>query len=664
MQQKPGIRGGLALSFMTSQEQTIARSIGKVWFITFARPALFKNSQYSVLFAKPTDRLVSDFHFGREVLVLFTPYESFEPRSLDFVDKTIFEYQNRLDKLCVILISRDPIVSDKVRDMAIQDRESRVVVPFAYNEFGNPASPPDVLMVARLKQFFYERDLFAFDSPLRTDAYFFGRHEIIQRLYGKYKSGENGCLFGLRRIGKTSVLLAVKRYLDIREEPGVFLDCSETSFHLRRWNEALAFTVESFRRGLSIPKDAHLHLHAAEDYTEKNASTCFEEDLTKIWRYFGKKRLLLILDEIENITFDISPSDHWTREKDYLLFWQSIRSIYQKNADLFSFLIAGVNPRAVETPTVQGFDNPIYRLVTPTYLGFFDVQEVKEMITSIGKYMGLHFDEEVHTYLVDDYGGHPFLVRQVCSRLHRETTQPRPYTISKFRYQGLRDELTRSIQDYIGSIVNVLKEKYEIEYELLEYLAQGDQATFAEFARMSDTLVQHLMGYGLLRHEGNEYHFRIKAVEDYVRSRSKITKAITSREEKWNQISLQRNNFEADLRKVVKQALKLQYGHVKAREVFLQILPAVDRKQRLALLKLDDMFDAEVYLDDFRKLMKKHWADLGMIFNNDLDHFNTYMEYVNRYRIDAHARDMSEDEFALLRIALQWLQERVTAFLC
>ena len=60
-----------------------------------------------------------------------------------------------------------------------------------------------------MRTFLYERDLFGVASPLRDDNLFFGktRFNVISELYGKYLQGEHGGVFGLRRIGKTSILL-------------------------------------------------------------------------------------------------------------------------------------------------------------------------------------------------------------------------------------------------------------------------------------------------------------------------------------------------------------------------------------------------------------------------------------------------------------------------
>ncbi len=352
----PGIHTSIDFSRIGREETTIIRNLSEVWFITFVKTTIFKNSNYTYAFAKPTDKLTDSFHLEREVLVLLNSYQSFEPRSLDLVDNLLFLFRNRLDKLCIILVSQDIKVRDKIKNMTMQDPELKIIVPFMYNELLSPNI--NQLVQNRLKEFFFERDLFAYSSPLRSDNYFFGRAPIIQRLYDRYKSGENSGLFGLRKIGKTSVLYALRRNLDSRGEPSIIFDCEDTSFHKRRWNEALQFIILYIVRALKFQKTENI-IANSKDYDEKNASFYFEEDLKTIVSELAGIRILMIFDEIENITFDISPTKHWQTGEDFISFWQSLRSVFQRNANLFSFVIAGVNPKCIETGIVNGHDGSL-----------------------------------------------------------------------------------------------------------------------------------------------------------------------------------------------------------------------------------------------------------------------------------------------------------------
>lgn len=554
-------------------------------------------------------------------------------------------------------MSRDPNIRRKVSQIAAQEKESRIVIPFSYKELSNAVGREQQVIFNRLREYFYQRDLFAFDSPLRSDTYFFGRSQAIQHLYGKYKSGENACLFGLRKIGKTSALFALRRQLELRDEPSVFLDCSETSFHRRRWNEALYYIVENLAK--AVAPSTTLTNHAESFYTEKDASRYFEEDLKSAWGSLGRKRLLIILDEIENITFDISPSDHWAEGRDYIYFWQALRSIYQKNKDLFSFIVAGVNPKALETPEVRTFDNPIFRLITPMYLPLFTVREVQEMVQSIGTYMGMSFGDEVFTYLVDDFGGHPFLVRHACSKLHKVIAEPRPVQVTKFRYHPLREALQLHIRNYVELIVQVLRERYTDEYDLLMCLARGDHKTFNEFVTISRSIIDHLEGYGLVQEENGAFHFKIRAVENYLRELEDLGKALLTKEDKWREITTKRNNLESALRRTVKVTLKMNLGLVRAKEAFLEVVSPPDRQHKLSSLSLDEIFADEVYFEDLRKLVVKRWSLFVMVFGNDRVKFDQYMQYVNQHRVDAHASDIDDESLTILLMSLQWLQSHI-----
>ena len=60
---------------------------------------------------------------------------------------------------------RDRNVCEEVAQILKSDVEMQVVVPFSYEELyvGNKTA----LITKRFQEFFYERDLFAFESPLK-----------------------------------------------------------------------------------------------------------------------------------------------------------------------------------------------------------------------------------------------------------------------------------------------------------------------------------------------------------------------------------------------------------------------------------------------------------------------------------------------------------------
>jgi hypothetical protein len=654
----PGIHRNLDLDRVGPTEGKLIKSFSKTWRITFFKAASFKEGRYTFAFGKPTTEVTERYHIEREVMILFSSYQNFDTRTFDFVDKTLNEYQNRLDKLLIILVSMDKKIEEKVTRVVMEDQEARIIIPFHYDDFQN--GDEHKLINEKLRKYFFTRDLFSFNSPLKSENYFFGRTKSIKNFYDKYRTGENSGLFGLRKIGKTSALYAIRRLLDIRGEPSVFIDCQDPGFHMRRWNQALEYIIKEGVKQLNLSNKKNLNVD--KGYDELNASSHFEEDLKTIYKESSSNRILIILDEIESITFEISPSEHWTKENDFIFFWQAVRSTYQKNPSLFSIIIAGVNPKCIETGQVNGFDNPIYKMIRTEYLNFFNVSQVQEMVSTIGKYMGLTFDNEIYTYLTDDYGGHPFLIRDICSYLTKKAPPERPFNISKHMYIEHKNALDLRLHDYLRLILDVLKTWYSIEYELLAYLAAGDLETFKEFAIELSESIRHLIGYGIVVENKNEYHFRIKSIQEYILKTVMLEKKlIETKEDRQDIISKKRNKLEADLRKIIQMVLISRYGQTDSKKRVLEKLDA-KRSKKMSELTLKDILESEqgiVYFRELQLIITSYWSYHEHFFGRDREAFVFYMNHINKYRIDAHSKDISDEDFQIITSAFTWFDKKL-----
>jgi len=92
--------------------------------------------------------------------------------------------------------------------------------------------------------------------------------------------------------------------------------------------------------------------------------------------------------------------------------------VHQSSNGKLTFGVTGVNPYIFNVPLVNEKDNPILLGVSPLYLTSLTEVAVREMVRTIGRYMGIEFEEEVYKWLFDQYGGHPFFVRKVCSLVY------------------------------------------------------------------------------------------------------------------------------------------------------------------------------------------------------------------------------------------------------
>lgn len=646
-----GIKQGLRLCG-NEDEVKVAKQLSKFFKITFSKEGTFKTTSYVFNFLQPGEEFREYYNLYNEVLLLFSPYSEFESRTLDFVDKTLEEYDNRLDKVCVFLVSKDYDIETKINGLNTTNRDSRIIVPFTYAEvLHNGISKTDIS--AKLRKYFYNRDLFALESPLKTEAYFYGRNTLIQKLYDKYLIGEQSGLFGLRKTGKTSVLYALERQMVLRSGCSVYVDCQNPGIYMLRWYELLQFIVEEICKKYEITKEV-----IDDDYLEKTAALSFERDIKEINSLLNT-RVMFMFDEIEHICFQTSDKEHWRTGEDYCMFWQTVRSVFQKKPECFTFLIAGVNPLCIETAYVNNIENPIFSMISIEYLNLFDLSNVKDMIGHIGKYMGLNFDEEIYTKLTEDYGGHPFLIRHICSLINNDASLDRPCHVSKYEYDAKKKEYDAKIVHYVEMILGVLKTWYPKEYELLEILAIDGVQELKKNLEYKAKEMQHLLGYGIVKEINENFYITINAVDLFLENSHRMQGKMTTKEQAWSEVSKRRNILEDKLRRIMFLGMTMQYGNKKVKGKLLEVIDT-GRKEREKLqdLEINDLIENHFYLLDVKQVILKNWSLFDVTFIDKVK-FENFLDTVNKYRIDAHAKAIEESDLLMLTLAFNWFDERI-----
>lgn len=648
---KPGLKPQIDITEATVEEQKIIRKLAKIFNIGFFRKTEFKQVNYLYVFCRPSDDFILKFNIETEILVLFNNLDVFERRTLDFVDKLMTDYYNRLDKFCVIIISNDNEICKKILNINAGERLSRVFVPFNYTEILNDCTN-NLFVENRFKQYFYARDLYDYDSPIKSESFFFGRSKIVHEFYEKYSNSENTALFGLRKIGKTSVLYAIRRLFESKNLPVVYIDCQSPSFHKRRWFEALMYIIEqAYDQIPNINKE----LNRLREYNEKDGAKYFENDLKKI-RAFKNSKILIIFDEIENITYNISPSSHWRTSDDYLYFWQTIRSIFQRDREIFAFTIVGVNPYVLEMTSINDQDNPIFKIATPKYLNLFNLDTVKEMVSNIGRYMGISYEEGVYFMLYEDFGGHPFLTRIACSNIHKILPLERPQTVSVFWYRQNRAKFIIPVINYVEQLLSVLKNYYQEEYSMLEILARNELYKFGQLVNSSPRVAEHISGYGLVNTTDEQYYFKLKIVEDYINASNTKIKIGLSTEDKWSEISKRRNPLEKKLRGLASLLLKANYGIGDCKKRILGAIPE-ERRKTIEHLEIEQILEEKYYFLDLMQLYVKEFNVFENIFDKQAQKFYSTMDHINRTRPDAHAKELNDDEYQMIILEFNWLEK-------
>jgi hypothetical protein len=659
---RPGINPQVVLHHFESQERLILDRVAKDWYVTNGGTEIWlsKTSNYRYALIKPTDIFQEMFNVDREIVLLFSPYESFEPRTLDAISKATSQHPAlRIERICSVLVSKDPEISHKLRELLKNDQEAQIVVPFTYDELSKPAADP-YFFRNRFIEHFYARDLFASESPLKKDLYFFGRTDLVHSLLNRHRSNQVSGLFGLRKTGKTSVIFGVQRGLQKVNGVSAFIDCQNPAFHRLRWNHALHHVLSQVRQ----QNDINERLGQLDDYTEEQAPLLFERHLRRMSERLGSKTIMLIFDEVENITPTVSPTEHWRSGKDFVFFWQTIRSLFQSSSELFSYLLVGTNPLCVELPTIGSTDNPLFAQVPLEYIPGFDVPQTREMVRRLGRIMGLKFDEVIYARLTEDCGGHPYLMRHICSVIHRISKADRPARVDKTLYSKAVQIFLRDYSQFLEMILSVLKEYFNDEFEMLRMLSRGDLKTFQEFAALSPLYTNHLLGYGVLQEVDQRYDFRIETIRLHLEAREKYKKLHMSMEEKRAEVSERRNEMEEGLRKLCRMQLLAQLGEADARISVLGLL-GKPRATRCAGLPIRDLFDVNrsgILFSDLPKIIGKHWECFRNILGRNKEQLVRDLATINELRVDAHAKQISDEEMAVFRVCADRVEGSLAGF--
>ncbi len=658
----PGTHPNLKDGHFTIHEKRILETLSKEFFITNGGKEIKVgySSKYKYLIISPTDIYKDMFNLDRELIVLFSPYANIEPRTLSVFDYVANDHSAlRIEKICNVLISNDRNVEDSLNELIKSEPESQIIIPFYSDELLKISD--SFFFRNRFKKYFYTRDLFAFEAPLKKDIYFFGRNDLIQVIINRYKSNENSGLFGLRKTGKTSLINGIERNLNKEGITPIVIDCQDTSFNQRRWFEALYYICEAAKKALQTD----IELPSECDFTEKNASI-LAENFFKECRKHVNNPLLFIFDEIENISINTSPARHWSTDLDFVLFWQTLRSIFQRNTNLISYLLVGTNPSCIELPKINNVDNPIFNHFDPIYIPGFDVKDTREMVRKLGKRMGIKFEETIYSKLTEDFGGHPFLMRHVCSLISKKVSElDRPVTIGRNSYSASKDEFINNHYNYLEMIISILKTSYPDEYEMLTMLAIGDIDTFNEFSELHPSFTSHLIGYGLIKKDYSGFDFNIDAIKSYILNQSKYKRIGLSMDDMWAEISQRRNSAETKLRKLIKMLLQANVGASVGKEKILNIFGG-SRKSKLNKLSYDDLFDAtisEIYFADLSKILSKNWGIFKNVFEHTQKETFEKLEFINKTRADAHAKELTEEQFTYFRVCMSNIEKDLNKFM-
>ena len=676
----PGINPTAQIVHFNSDEKKIINNLSKVFYVTNGGSEFLLNtSTYRYCLVKPTEYFVHAFQLSREIVAVFCDYVNCEPRSLDaapYVYRTIHA-QLRLDRGCQILICHDNSIESKLANWLRDNNVNQVVVPFTYDELMDAEFGAEKIQ-ERFRKYLFDIDLFFTSMPIKNDVFFFGRRDLVHDIVSKCKNATNCGIFGLRRSGKTSVLYAVEKLLLQQSYKTVFVPC-QGKLKESDWRTALCVLAHYIADALENKK------YQIDDsaYQSINREFPFENDLDMLLQN-EKKPLTIMFDEIEAITFGVNHEDDyenpWLDGKSFIRFWDQIRGYQNKNPKKICVLVAGTNPMINEIPTIgKGSQvNPMFGQLSNSnqgaYLQSFTNEDTKNMVNTLGGYMGMTFDEYCIGKLTSDCGGHPYLMRLMCSYINRYIRSHvinRPLTITRAIYDKVEPEFEKSseAEGFFLMILNILQISYLQEFNTLKTLALEGDSIVAQIKTPNE--LQHLLGYGLVEHNCSNYAIKYNTITSYLRGEYKFERIGLSIEEQKEEINLRVNSAEIQLRKIIRNILQSSKGSVKAKEIVISSMEKnqavnyadIEKAKKLTYSQLFDTSVNKMYITVLKRIISDNYELFNNVFDSEskdivLDHLQ---EINDARRCPGHsyeegAEKWSWENFERFRKSMLWLE--------
>ncbi len=250
-------------------------------------------------------------------------------------------------------------------------------------------------------------------DPVAGAFSFFGRDALVHDLLRRAAEGRPVGIFGLRKMGKSSLLRALG---DRAPFPvaAVNLQTVGPADVAELYTRALQPWLQWMRaRGLA---DLPLPTIAPENPTASFVAAA-QALLEHLHTHGQEPRLGLFLDEAELIT--PRPDGSGPDLGRYLAFIRAVRGLIDQDARL-SLVVASLNPAINRINAWDGEQNPAFNLFQEIYLPPLARDDCIQLVRNVGRQVGLVYDDPALEQITALSGGHPFLARQLCSLLYRQ----------------------------------------------------------------------------------------------------------------------------------------------------------------------------------------------------------------------------------------------------
>jgi hypothetical protein len=237
--------------------------------------------------------------------------------------------------------------------------------------------------------------------PISDPTWFFGRDDLLERLPAVLRQGQHVGLFGLRKVGKTSLINQLRQRLIA--VPTVWIDC-----HGLPGNADALFA----EMGGQLRKELKV--------VSAGASAEFRSEVLRLYEIWqaggGHGPFVVILDEVDKVFPDRRLKESDAILSEWVKLSRVLRALAQEKKCLVMLVAAyrsDVNTQNKLSEEIG--ENPMFMSFQEYFLGSLSQADTKRMVGEIGAWKEIRWSEEALGETYELCGGHPLITRFLAS---------------------------------------------------------------------------------------------------------------------------------------------------------------------------------------------------------------------------------------------------------
>ena len=429
------------------------------------------------------------------MLFFYSPFRDLQIRAFAAARESLSNLRREVTPDLVFFFSPDDRLATKLEDWSKLEFAG---IPLSVDLDEDPLA-----LISLIRDHIFARDLFYETSPVKGKR-FFGRKTLLQSLRDDLNRQQVTALFGLRKSGKTSVLIQLADEIDASTTITVLMDLESLPSPP---DDPTPDLLADLRTKLQLQLKAKGH--RTKEIAELGGRPTiieFKNALQGLLHRLAEDgvRVVLMLDEIEYLT----PADRIDIAEGPMpqvaQLLGALRSLVQENPN-FVFMLSGLTSAITESGRLYGRPNPLFAWAKTRYLTPLSEDEANDLARATGGQMGIEITDDALASLYEASGGHAFLYRNFASAVV-STLPINVYRRRIERSDVLRESIPwrRSMAGNIEEMLAHLERYYPTEHVLLEFL-RDDPEDFHALVQDEGTALYHLLQLGLVTQEGNEY---------------------------------------------------------------------------------------------------------------------------------------------------------------